>query len=620
VRAADAVTGSWQVSLTVAGPTDPPPAPASSRAQAQPAPQLAGQPFPFAASIQSFLSSRSGRASVAAFDANSGITYSLAPQNSYITASIVKVDILATLLRRAQDAGRGLTSSEQATATQMIEFSDNNAATALWNEVGGAGGVAQFNSLVGMPNTVPGSGGLWGLTRTTVEDQVQLMRVVAYPNGVLGSSQRAYLQGLMRNVTPSQRWGVSGGVPGGTVIELKNGWLPVTGGWEINSIGHIAGSGRDYVIAVLTSSDPSMGYGISTIEGVSARVWSGLSMPAPTRLAVGLNRSGTLVAFAATATGRVLAAQQAGPGGGFGGWVDMGLPATAAGAPVVATNRNGVLQVFVHTTDNRLQTSWQQSPGAAFGGWADLGLDGGIAATPAVGTNSNGTLQLFAQGPNGQVFSTWQSGPNQGFVGWIDMHLPALADGTPAVGANANRVLQLFFHTADNRLQTMWQTGPSQGWSGWADMGLDGALSGDPALATNSIGTLQVFENAGGRIVSTWQRAPNQGFGGWIDMNMPAQAAGTPATGVNASGALQLFVHTVDNRLQTSWQAGPSQAWPGWADMGFDGQITSGATAATNTNGTMVTFVRGPAFSAYDATQTGPNQGFAPWTNLNLPA
>ena len=137
-------------------------------------------------------------------------------------------------------------------------------------------GVAAFNRLVGMPNTVPGPGGFWGLTTTTSADQVQLIRVVAYPNAVLTAGSRAYLESLMRNVTPSQRWGVSGGVPVGVSVALKNGWLPNGNGWEINSIGHIVGQRRDYVIAVLTSNNPFMGYGITSIEGVSSLVWRGL--------------------------------------------------------------------------------------------------------------------------------------------------------------------------------------------------------------------------------------------------------------------------------------------------------------------------------------------------------
>jgi uncharacterized protein with LGFP repeats len=66
-------------------------------------------------------------------------------------------------------------------------------------------------------------------------------------------------------------------VPPGVSIALKNGWLPLSGAWEINSIGHIAGAGKNYVIAVLSAGSPSMGYGITTVEGVSSLVWRGMA-------------------------------------------------------------------------------------------------------------------------------------------------------------------------------------------------------------------------------------------------------------------------------------------------------------------------------------------------------
>jgi beta-lactamase class A len=267
VATGDALTGSWLVSVTVNLPPLPTVPPSSAQ-------QSAG--FSFDGPVQAYLATRAGSASVAVFDARTGAIDALAAQNSYFTASTVKVDILATLLRQAQDAGRGLTSAEQATATQMIEVSDNNAATAMWNAIGGAPALARFNSLVGMPNTVPGAGGWWGLTSTTTPDQVQLMRVVAYPNPVLTDGSRAYIEALMENVTPSQRWGVNGGVPAGVTVALKNGAEPANGSWEVSGIGHVFGAGQDYVIAVLTSGNPDMAYGITTINGASSLVWAGM--------------------------------------------------------------------------------------------------------------------------------------------------------------------------------------------------------------------------------------------------------------------------------------------------------------------------------------------------------
>jgi len=82
----------------------------------------------------------------------------------------------------------------------------------------------------------------------------------------------------MAHVVPSQSWGVSAGVAATATVQLKNGWLPLAAGsWQVNSIGRVSGSGRDYQIAVLSTGAPTEGYGIATIEGVSRLVWSGLS-------------------------------------------------------------------------------------------------------------------------------------------------------------------------------------------------------------------------------------------------------------------------------------------------------------------------------------------------------
>ena len=89
------------------------------------------------------------------------------------------------------------------------------------------------------------------------------------PGGALTSAERDYALSLMENVAADQAWGVSGGVPAGTTVALKNGWLPLdaaSSDWQINSIGWVSGHGRDYVLAVLTNHNPSETYGIDTID------------------------------------------------------------------------------------------------------------------------------------------------------------------------------------------------------------------------------------------------------------------------------------------------------------------------------------------------------------------
>ena len=59
-------------------------------------------------------------------------------------------------------------------------------------------------------------------------------------------------------------------------MAVKDGWLPLDAAdtdWQINSIGWVSGSGRDYLMAVLTTGNPTEQYGIDTINELSAIVW-----------------------------------------------------------------------------------------------------------------------------------------------------------------------------------------------------------------------------------------------------------------------------------------------------------------------------------------------------------
>jgi beta-lactamase class A len=229
----------------------------------------------FSPALVAALNARSGVISASVLDLTTGVSYQYRPGQLAITCSIVKVEILGTLLTHAQAAHRSLTPAEQSLATVMIEDSDNDAATALWNEVGGAAAVHAFDVSVGMTATTPNVA--WGLTTTTAADQVTLLRHVVQSNAVLSDASRAYMLGLMEHVTPSQAWGVSAGVAPGVTVALKNGWLPYGQGWHVNSIGWINGAGRNYLIAVTTFDNPSESYGIDSISEISAAAWNALA-------------------------------------------------------------------------------------------------------------------------------------------------------------------------------------------------------------------------------------------------------------------------------------------------------------------------------------------------------
>jgi beta-lactamase class A len=220
------------------------------------------------------LNARPGLASAAILDLKDGQLYQYRPGFVSITASIVKVQILGTLLQSAQQAGRFLTPAVQALAVPMIEESDNDAASALYNAAGGPGAVAAFDRSAGLDSTVPGQN--WGFTTTTAQDQVTLIDHLVVANPVLTDTSRAYALDLMEHVTPSQAWGVSAGVAPGVTVALKNGWLSFNGQWAVNSIGWISGAGRDYVIAVITAHDSTEEDGINTISEIASAAYAAL--------------------------------------------------------------------------------------------------------------------------------------------------------------------------------------------------------------------------------------------------------------------------------------------------------------------------------------------------------
>jgi beta-lactamase class A len=263
----------------------PVPAVAPSASSKATTSQAAG---PLGARVQVYLAGRGGRVEADVYDLSTGQQWTLGQQAPQAEASVVKLEILEAVLdqRTAQRAVLSLT--EQELSAPMIEQSDNEAATTLWGDVGGAKGMRAFDYKIGLVHTSPSnclqcpgfSWPGWGLTTTTPQDQVTLLRQLVRPSGVLDRNDQKYALQLLENVTPSQRWGVSGGVPAGVMVALKNGWLPLDGAnsdWQINSVGWVSGDGRNYLMAVLSTDDPSEQYGIDSLNHLGAMVWSALA-------------------------------------------------------------------------------------------------------------------------------------------------------------------------------------------------------------------------------------------------------------------------------------------------------------------------------------------------------
>jgi hypothetical protein len=127
----------------------------------------------------------------------------------------------------------------------------------------------------------------WGLTETTANDQVKLLKLLAVPNSVLDASSRSYELGLMRDVESSQRWGTPYDSAKGLTVAVKNGWLAQPeGAWHINSLGVFTGGSHVYVMAVTTQDNESEDSGIDDVEtlakAVNTHILTAAVQPRPT--------------------------------------------------------------------------------------------------------------------------------------------------------------------------------------------------------------------------------------------------------------------------------------------------------------------------------------------------
>ncbi|WP_433464619.1 serine hydrolase [Spirillospora sp. CA-128828] len=254
----------------------------SATGSAKAGPELAAadsalRPFDQAAlrqSVRAYIRTRPGKAGVMATDLRTGLTFGENEKGRFVSASIMKVDILASLALQRQRDHRWLSGGERELAGQMIRESDNSAADALYSHAGYGAGVRKANKSFGLQNTTPFSPS-WGSSWTSPADQVRLLTNLASDGSPLNASGRRYILGLMGSVLDEQAWGVSAAARPDEKVALKNGWTPVRHqghGWTINSVGRITGPGHDFLVAVCTGENPTMETGVSTVEHVAGMV------------------------------------------------------------------------------------------------------------------------------------------------------------------------------------------------------------------------------------------------------------------------------------------------------------------------------------------------------------
>jgi beta-lactamase class A len=205
--------------------------------------------------------------SVAVLDKKTGNLYAYRGSERYETASVVKVQVLACLLLTDQDKDRKLSSAELSLAKRMIQASDNAATTSLFNRLGRASAITRCNKRLGLKQTTVNNS--WGLTKTTVTDQVKLLSQLVNTKGLLNDYSRDLAYSLMSTVEEDQDWGVPAVAATGEKATVKNGWLQRStedNRWIVNTVGRVTDDDTDVSIAVLSHENSSMPGGISAVQ------------------------------------------------------------------------------------------------------------------------------------------------------------------------------------------------------------------------------------------------------------------------------------------------------------------------------------------------------------------
>ena len=224
-----------------------------------------GFPGPAAiARAESYLNSRGGHAALAVVDSE-GRESGIRIHDTFITGSVVKAMLLVAYLRRLDAIGQHYIDSYSASLLYpMINVSDNDAATTCWSIVGN-GGLYSVAAAAGMTNFSVTTD--WGSAILTASDQAKFFFEM---DSLIPPEFVGYARFLLSTIAGYESWGIPEiARPLGYDVFWKGGWRPSPDIYLVHQIARLEGHGVTFSMAVMTDGDPTMQYGINTIQGLA---------------------------------------------------------------------------------------------------------------------------------------------------------------------------------------------------------------------------------------------------------------------------------------------------------------------------------------------------------------
>ena len=186
---------------------------------------------------------------------------------TFISASVVKAMLLVAYLDMVAAEHRGLDSNDRSILNPMIQVSSNSAATQAWSRVGDPR-LRRLARRAGMTDF--SISGIWANAIISSADQARFFYEM---DSLIPHRFRSYADYLLSHIVSYESWGIPAVArPRGWEVFFKGGWRGTGRGQLVHQIARLKKGGKRIAIAVMTDGDPSMTYGIQTIEAVTRRL------------------------------------------------------------------------------------------------------------------------------------------------------------------------------------------------------------------------------------------------------------------------------------------------------------------------------------------------------------
>jgi hypothetical protein len=109
--------------------------------------------------------------------------------------------------------------------------------------------------------------GDWAQAQLSAADQTRFFFEM---DSLIPSEFVGYARFLLSTIAGYESWGIpSVARPLGYRVFFKAGWRPTALGQLVHQIARLEGHGRVFSLAIMTDGDPSMDYGIQTLDDVA---------------------------------------------------------------------------------------------------------------------------------------------------------------------------------------------------------------------------------------------------------------------------------------------------------------------------------------------------------------